>query len=37
MDASWNWFIDNMGVRMALIVTGFATWTALTVGLLSIH
>jgi hypothetical protein len=37
MDASWNKFIDNGLIRTALVVSGFALWLGLTVGLLSIH
>jgi len=36
MDSSWNWFIDNGLVRTALVVTGFAVWLGLTVGLLAL-
>ena len=35
MDANWNWFIDNMAVRTALIVTGFVVWLGGTLALLS--
>ena len=37
MDASWNWFIDNIALRTALNVTTFAVWLGLTIGLLAIH
>jgi hypothetical protein len=37
MDASWNWFIDNVPLRAALNVTTFAVWLGLTIGLLAIH
>jgi hypothetical protein len=34
MDAKWNWFIDNMAVRTALIVSGFCAWLAASAVLL---
>jgi hypothetical protein len=37
MDASWNRFIDNGLIRTGLVVTGFAIWLGLSVGLLAIH
>jgi hypothetical protein len=37
MDASWNKFIDNGLIRTALVVSGFAVWLGVTVGLLCIH
>jgi hypothetical protein len=36
MDSSWNWFIDNGLIRTALVVTGFAVWLGLAVGLLAV-
>ncbi len=36
MDAKWNWVIDNAMIRTALVVTGFAVWLGLAVGLLSL-
>lgn len=36
MDSKWNWFIDNGLIRTALVVTGFAVWLGLTVGLLAV-
>lgn len=37
MDASWNWFIDNVPLRTALNVTTWMVWIATSVVLLSIH
>lgn len=36
MDAKWNWFIDNMAIRTALIVSGFGAWLAVSAALLKI-
>jgi hypothetical protein len=35
MDAKWNSVIDNMAVRIGLVVVGFSVWLALGYSLLS--
>ena len=34
MDSSWNWFIDNVPVRVALNTIVWCLWIAATVGIL---
>jgi hypothetical protein len=34
MDAKYNRYLDHVGVRLALIVAGFAVWLGAGVGLL---
>jgi hypothetical protein len=34
MDAKWNWFIDNVPLRLVLNVAAFSVWLAAAVGLL---
>jgi hypothetical protein len=36
MDAKYNWIIDNVGVRVALVVAGFGLWLAACAALLSL-
>jgi len=35
MDAKWNNIVDNMAVRIGLVVVGFSAWLALGYSLLS--
>jgi hypothetical protein len=35
MGAEWNKFIDNMPLRIALIVVGFGLWAVVVVGVLA--
>ena len=35
MDAKWNNVVDNMAVRIAMVVVGFGAWLALGYSLLS--
>jgi hypothetical protein len=35
MGAEWNRFIDNVGVRVALIAIGMVVWAGAVVGLLA--
>jgi hypothetical protein len=35
MDAKWNNVVDNVAVRIGLVVVGFSVWLALGYSLLS--
>ncbi len=35
MDSKWNWFIDNVPLRVALNTVAFCVWLAATVGVLA--
>jgi hypothetical protein len=35
MDPKWNNLVDNMAVRIGMVVVGFALWLAVSYGLLS--
>jgi hypothetical protein len=35
MDPKWNNIVDNMAVRIVLIIAGFSVWLAVSYGLLS--
>ena len=35
MDAKWNNIVDNMAVRIAMVVVGFGTWFAIGYSLLA--
>lgn len=34
MDSKWNWFIDNVPLRVALNTAAFCVWLAAAVGVL---
>ena len=36
MDAKWNNVLDNMAVRIAMVVVGFGAWLALGYSLLAV-
>ena len=36
MDAKYNKYLDSFGVRVVLIVAGFAVWLGASVGLLKV-
>jgi hypothetical protein len=36
MDAKWNNVVDNVAVRIGLVVIGFGAWLALSYSLLSL-
>ena len=36
MDAKWNNIVDNMAVRIAMVVVGFGAWLALGYSLLAV-
>jgi hypothetical protein len=36
MDAKWNNIIDNLPVRVTLLLVGFGVWLAITYGLLAL-
>jgi len=36
MDAKWNNVVDNVAVRIGLVVVGFSVWLALGYSLLSV-
>jgi hypothetical protein len=35
MDAKWNDIVDNMAVRLGMVIVGFGTWIAVSYTLLS--
>jgi hypothetical protein len=35
MDAKWNDVVDNMAVRLGMVIVGFGAWIALSYTLLS--
>jgi hypothetical protein len=35
MDAKWNAILDNMAVRIGMVVVGFGVWFAVGYGLLA--
>jgi hypothetical protein len=35
MDAKWNNVVDNVAVRIGMVVVGFSVWLAVSYGLLS--
>jgi hypothetical protein len=35
MDAKWNAILDNMAVRIGMVVVGFSVWFAVGYGLLA--
>jgi len=36
MDAKWNNIVDNMAVRIAMVVVGFGAWSAIGYSLLAV-
>lgn len=34
MDSKWNWFIDNVPLRVVLNVVAFCAWLAATYGVM---
>lgn len=36
MDAKWNWFIDNVPLRVTVNTAAFILWIAATVGVLEL-
>jgi hypothetical protein len=35
MDPKWNTIVDNIAVRIGMVVVGFSVWLAVSYGLLS--
>jgi hypothetical protein len=36
MDAKWNRVVDNIAIRIGMVVVGFGLWLAISYGLLSL-
>jgi len=35
MDSKWNAIVDNIAVRIGMVIVGFSVWLAVSYGLLS--
>ena len=37
MDAKWNDMVDNMAVRLGMVIVGFGAWIAVSYSLLAAY